>query len=27
LRERGVDPEALSKEIAEQMKRRFQPTE
>lgn len=25
LRERGVDPEALSKEIAEQMKRRFQP--
>lgn len=27
LRDRGVDPAALSKEIAEQMKRRFQPAE
>ncbi len=25
LRERGVDPDVLSKEIADQLKRRFQP--
>jgi hypothetical protein len=27
LRERGVDPDALSREIAERMRRRFQPPE
>jgi hypothetical protein len=27
LRERGVDPDALSREVAEQMRRRFQPPE